>query len=241
MCRAGPPERRPSGRAGALLPPFRRRGSGRSALDGRTLAVQTDTGIEIVDVARMRIRGYLLDSETTVPPPRSSATGSSPPPAARAGCPSGRCDITPRLAATRRARRRRRRPRHQPGRAHTRLRRHRRRRPPVRRRHAATAGRPPPGRAGQPDLPVFSATAPTRSRPLRPGMATAGTSARPPGSGAPAPSPPQPHAQRVERRPPRPRLRPRCSAGARSKSGACASPSDRNEAECGSRRNVGRH
>ena len=31
--------------------------------------MQTDTGIEIVDVARMRIRGYLLDSETTVTAP----------------------------------------------------------------------------------------------------------------------------------------------------------------------------
>ena len=37
--------------------------------DGRTLAVQTDGGIEIVDVARMRISGFLLDSDTTVTAP----------------------------------------------------------------------------------------------------------------------------------------------------------------------------
>ena len=59
---------RPAGR-----PRFYRRSGGAQSVtlspDGRTLAVQTDGGIEIVDVARMRISGFLLDSDTTVTAP----------------------------------------------------------------------------------------------------------------------------------------------------------------------------
>ena len=59
---------RPAGR-----PRFYRRSGGALSVtlspDGRALAVQTGGGIEIVDVARMRISGFLLDSDTTVTAP----------------------------------------------------------------------------------------------------------------------------------------------------------------------------
>src|SRR4051795_3228542 len=59
---------RPAGR-----PHFYRRSGGALSVtlspNGRTVAVQTDGGIEIVDVARMRISGFLVDSDTTVTAP----------------------------------------------------------------------------------------------------------------------------------------------------------------------------
>ena len=181
---------RPAGR-----PHFYRRSGGAQSVtlspDGRTLAVQTDGGIEIVDVARMRISGFLPDSDTTVTAPVFIGNGvvaaGSREGWVRMWSPATSRPVSPRLAA------------HSgavvalavsPD-GHT----------------LASGGTDGSVRLFDVDtqqplaarLPVaprepgvarsFRSTAPTYSRPRRRGMAIAGTSARPPGSGAPAPSP----------------------------------------------------
>ena len=154
-CRGSPTaDRRPSGRAPALLPPIRRVRSVTLSPDGRTLAVQTDGGIEIVDVARMRIRGLppgLRHDRDRAAVHRKRHRRRRQPRGLGAHVVAR--DVTLRLIAARRAQRRRRRARRQPGRAHARLRRHGRLRSTVRRRHAATAGCPAPGRAREPNVP----------------------------------------------------------------------------------------
>ena len=71
--------------------------------DGRTLAVQTDGGIEIVDVARMRISGFLLDSDTTVTAPLFIGNGivaaGSREGWVRMWSPATSRSVSPRLAA----------------------------------------------------------------------------------------------------------------------------------------------
>ena len=93
---------RPTGRAR-----FYRRSGGVVSValspDGDTLAVQTENGIEIVDVARMRLSGFLLDSDTTVTAPVFIGNGvvaaGSREGWVRLWSPATKRAISPRLAA----------------------------------------------------------------------------------------------------------------------------------------------
>ena len=131
---------RPAGRARY----YRRRGGALSvalSADGRSLAVATREGIEIVDVARMRIRSFLIESATTEAPPQFSPDGRVLAAGSREGWVRfwSTRTLEAGLGQARRPPRRRALALDQPGRTHAGLGRHGRHTPPLRHRDPPAA------------------------------------------------------------------------------------------------------